>query len=149
MEPGFVGNQGTVLLPSPFHENNAGLAQEMLPSILAPPGMHPGIASDHLHQDLPDFHQNGDIGIVFTRPRWASLQFEPVHSLIEFHSAAQTSCKQSTTGSFDFALSEFRISRKAHIYIWHFGKVYTSTTYSHYKFSILLDLKLVGLEKLW
>ena len=69
MEPGFVGNQGTVLLPSPFHENNAGLAQEMLPSILAPPGMHPGIASDHLHQDLPDFHQNGDIGIVFTRPR--------------------------------------------------------------------------------
>ena len=68
MEPGFVGNQGTVLLPSPFHENNAGLAQEMLPSILAPPGMHPGIASDHLHQDLPDFHQNGDIGIVFTRP---------------------------------------------------------------------------------
>ena len=53
---------------------------------------------------LPDFHQIGDIGIVFTR---ASLQFEPaqpLHNLIEFHSETRT-CNQSTTRA--FAISGF------------------------------------------
>ena len=88
-----------------FTRTMLGVAQEMLPSI--PPLECSGIASDHLHRvpaaecRLPDFHQNGDIGIVFTRAR---LQFEPraqpLHNLIEFHSEpvepSQSSCNQST-----------------------------------------------------
>ena len=90
-----------------FTRTMLGVAQEMLPSI--PPLECSGIASETIctgsqvqsAECLPDFHQNGDIGIVFTR---AGLQFEPraqpLHNLIEFHSEpvelSQSSCNQST-----------------------------------------------------